>query len=294
MMKKFLVSMVFTLVAGLLPVIAQAACSVPSSAYPTIQSAVSDPGCAVINVAPGNYPENVVIYRSLTLNGAQAGVDARTRTGGSGESVIDGGIANVTINADNVTLDGFTLPGPVNQGSAAVVMMGSNKGEKIQNNVFQNPGRAASFNTSNTTFFQNAVHNTPTAGDGFQENSSTASNVLVLNNSFDGGSGANYNADVTILGPNSSNISVIGNTSTIDSTLVALFQTNGALVAGNKVTNPSGSAIYIGGNDSNITVSGNQISGGAYSAVRVSNAFGQGPSSNITVTGNYLKTTVTA
>src|SRR5437868_346400 len=70
-------------------------CAVPSGSYPTIQSAVLDPGCTTINVAPGVYNENVAINRALTLNGAQAGVDARTRSGP--ESIINGGAAaNVT------------------------------------------------------------------------------------------------------------------------------------------------------------------------------------------------------
>ena len=54
-----------------------APCSVPTAAHPMIQSAVSDPGCDPINVAPGPYTENVIISRSLTLNGAQAGNSSR-------------------------------------------------------------------------------------------------------------------------------------------------------------------------------------------------------------------------
>ncbi|HEY2138589.1 MAG TPA: hypothetical protein VGH00_00810, partial [Chthoniobacterales bacterium] len=66
-------------------------CSVPSSTYPTIQSAVDDPICSTINVAPGVYPENVSINRSLTLNGAQAGQPVAGRTsGGPSESTVNG------------------------------------------------------------------------------------------------------------------------------------------------------------------------------------------------------------
>lgn len=53
-------------------------CSVPGD-YTTIQAAVNDPGCTTINVAAGAYAENVVINRLVTLNGAQAGMDARGR-----------------------------------------------------------------------------------------------------------------------------------------------------------------------------------------------------------------------
>jgi pectin methylesterase-like acyl-CoA thioesterase len=47
--------------------------------YPTIQSAVNAaPAGATITVDPGTYPELVSIYEPLTIDGAQAGVDARS------------------------------------------------------------------------------------------------------------------------------------------------------------------------------------------------------------------------
>src|SRR6185312_14745377 len=86
----------------------------------------------------------------------------------------------------------------------------------------------------------------------------------------------------------SNRITVTGNNSVVDSTLVALFNTNVAQISGNIVTGATGSAVYIGGGDSNITVSGNHISGGTASAVKVANAFGDGPNSTISITGNTL------
>jgi hypothetical protein len=101
-----------------------ATCSVPTLAYPTIQSAVDDPVCTTINVAPGLYPENVTIPRSLTLNGAQAGQTVAARiAGGPAESILQG--ANPTgsapvilINAPNVTVDGFTIRNSVTANAA--------------------------------------------------------------------------------------------------------------------------------------------------------------------------------
>jgi hypothetical protein len=92
-----------------------ATCSVPSLAYPTIQSAVDDPVCSTINVAPGVYAENVTINRSLTLNGAQAGQTVTTRiSGGPAESTLQGAnptgsVPVIVINASNVIVDGFTI-----------------------------------------------------------------------------------------------------------------------------------------------------------------------------------------
>jgi hypothetical protein len=101
-----------------------ATCSVPSVSYPTIQSAVDDSSCATINVAPGLYAENVSIARSLTLNGAQAGMPTAGRISGSpAESTVQG--ANLTgsmpvilINAAHVTVDGFTLKNSVTANAA--------------------------------------------------------------------------------------------------------------------------------------------------------------------------------
>jgi len=260
-------------------------CSVPAD-YATIQAAVNALGCSTINVAPGTYPEDVVIARSLVLNGARAGVDARTRSGT--ESTINGVGPNITITADNVTVDGFTLVGPVSQGTAAINMPGPNSGETIRNNIIQDPGRAVSYNTSATTFLRNRILESATTGDGIQQNTGAVSNVTVADNQFTGG--LNNNADITFISDptGSTNIRVTGNSSSAPGTLVALFYTNGAVIAGNTVVNPTGSAIYIGGGDNNVVVIGNSVRGGAFSAVRVANAFGDGPNSNILVTGNVL------
>ena len=261
-------------------------CNVPAD-YPTIQAAVNAPACATIKVAPGSYTENVTIARALTLRGAQAGHDARAPRGS--ESAINGGAGpDVTITANNVTVDGFTLNGPPLSGTAAIVMMGANSGETIGNNIVNNPGRAASFNTSNTAFYQNLVKNAmATASDGFQANTTPVQNVLLADNTFGGANGAIYNADITIIEGNS-NITVTGNKSNGDGTLVALFKTNHALVSGNTVKGDgASSAIYVGGADSNILVSCNTVSS-AGTGVNVANDFGDGANSAVTITGNDL------
>lgn len=98
-------------------------CNVPAD-YPTIQLAVNDPGCSTIRVAPGTYNENVSIARTLTLKGAQAGRDVSRRTsGGPGESTIVGAAPSadnpvITVDAANVTVDGFTVRDHVTSGAA--------------------------------------------------------------------------------------------------------------------------------------------------------------------------------
>jgi hypothetical protein len=100
-----------------------ATCSVPSASYPTIQSAV-DSACTTINVAPGVYPENITINRSLTLNGAQAGQPVALRTaGGPAESTLQGAnptgsVPVIVINAASVIVDGFTIRDSVTANAA--------------------------------------------------------------------------------------------------------------------------------------------------------------------------------
>src|ERR1035438_404458 len=81
-----------TLIIGMLLLLAgnalAATLNVPTITYPTIQSAITaaSPGDA-IQVAAGSYGEAVTVNKSVTIQGAQAGVDARTRAGA--ESVMD-------------------------------------------------------------------------------------------------------------------------------------------------------------------------------------------------------------
>src|SRR5437016_2583040 len=89
------------------------AAHIGAATYSTIQAAVN---AAVngdtITVDPGIYNELVTVNKSVTLLGAQVGVDARNpaRTGlPATESVVDGnnGSTAFDVTASNVTIDGF-------------------------------------------------------------------------------------------------------------------------------------------------------------------------------------------
>jgi parallel beta-helix repeat protein len=93
------------------PVLAATIRHVPGD-YPTINAAINAAsGGDTIVVAAGMYQENVVIDKSLTLDGAQAGVDARNRTGP--ETIIEPaegtGIRVITAANRVVVIDGLTV-----------------------------------------------------------------------------------------------------------------------------------------------------------------------------------------
>ncbi len=80
--------------------------------YPTIQQAIAaaSDGDTIV-VAAGSYKESVTVDKSLTLKGAQAGVDARNRSGE--ETIIEpdegAGIRILTVADRVVVIDGFTV-----------------------------------------------------------------------------------------------------------------------------------------------------------------------------------------
>lgn len=61
-------------------------CDVPTAGHPTIQSAVDDPACTMVNVAAGTFYENVVISRDVTLQGQ--GMDKTRVNGGGNDRVV--------------------------------------------------------------------------------------------------------------------------------------------------------------------------------------------------------------
>ncbi len=118
-------------------------CEVPTTPYPTIQDAVNDTSCTTIDVAP-NFTSSgsINIDRTLTLNGAQAGVDARSRSGGESLLTAASGQPAITIDAPNVVVDGFTVMTPTNPAPSGsvygIVVKGTASGSVITNNIFSN------------------------------------------------------------------------------------------------------------------------------------------------------------
>jgi nitrous oxidase accessory protein len=129
-------------------------CGGNSPCYTTIQAAINAANNGdTIKVADATYNESVNINKSLTLQGGEAGVDARNRSGA--ESVINAGCSPVQITADNVTLDGFTVQGSTMTDPCTIAGIwmnpggsGGGNGAQIVNNIVQNNIAGIEFDNS--------------------------------------------------------------------------------------------------------------------------------------------------
>jgi hypothetical protein len=148
---------------------AQAAtCNVPSlfPPYPSIQSAVNDPTCNPINVAPGGYPENVDIFRPLTLNGAQATNPVAGRTNPLVESTITGtglSLPDITIRAAGVTIDGFSLTNPGQSTGILIKTVGNNA--LITNNIIERIGGVSFAGNTQAIYLENGPDDVTVVGN---------------------------------------------------------------------------------------------------------------------------------
>ena len=187
-----------------------ATCSVPTTSYPTIQSAVDDPTCATIDVAAGAYPENVSITRSLVLNGAQFGqpVAGRVSAGPAESTVIGANPAGANpvflIDAPDVTIDGFTIKNSVTSGAALGVQIKVNTRDSVGlNNIID--GITTSDPTATGTaavFLQNSFFGVNVGNNDIRNVSSnrSASAILAGDPSSPGEIDSMYIHDNTITG----------------------------------------------------------------------------------------------
>jgi hypothetical protein len=185
-----------------------ATCSVPTD-YPTIQAAVDDLTCTTINVAPGIYPENVSVSRSVTLNGAEASHPTSGRvSGGPSESTVvgsnpTGGQPVFAISASGVTLDGFTMKNSVASGDATGVQIrpGSNDAV-VLNNFIDGIETTAAAGRAQAIHIQNGSMNMNVGGNDMRNiaSSGAASGILFGDSDSSVGPETSFLHDNTING----------------------------------------------------------------------------------------------
>jgi hypothetical protein len=247
-------------------------CSVPSLAYPSIQSAANDAGCTTINVAPGTYNENVLVNNSTTINGAQAGNnDFATRNATpANESTVNGvtptgAIAVFRVNAANVTINGFTIKNTVTGGAAmGITVSGGGNGAAILNNIIDtiNTPDTGSNGTAQAIYLTSGgpdgVNITNNEMKNIQSNRS-AKGVLVGDNG-----GTNPSLNTVIQGNSIYNVTSTAKGAYGVSVANVTPGTSGFQVLNNTISNLIGSwvhAIGLEGNTPGVLVTGNSITG---------------------------------
>ena len=290
--------------------------------YSTIQAAVNAaaPG-ATINVDAGTYAEQVTVTKTLTLRGAQAGVDARlnTRRGGAGESVVTGasnaGAVSCAfyINANDVTLDGFTVQGETSQSTstgAGIVIAPGRFGTHVFNNIVQNnvSGLFLANNSGSDpaviqyNVFKNNNNNGADGGRGIYTDGGIAggnlTNVTIDSNFFynnHGGSGTTGLEGSIALESRSvnsqSNVRITNNVMDYNGKGVLAYNATNILIQGNYVTESrdtgSGALRFEGGMTS-VTIAGNTVYDNPGNAIRIDAKGFNGMSANFSITGNNI------
>jgi hypothetical protein len=252
--------------------------------YATIQAAVDAANAHdVIRADSGTYNEHVTINKALTLEGAQSGVDARTRSGP--ESIVDGGgYAPFYVTASDVTIDGFTVQGASNgsafPGGFGIEMAAGTSGTHILNNVIQK--NIAGIALTNSSASDQAV---------IQHN-------LFQNNTLPGAaSGNDIYADQYTAGAGGVNTVLINNNTFTNTSFVedswALGMSNtgttpfsGITFSNNDVTNHGRGVYFYATTDSAIT--GNTITGATHYAIGLFGSNGSPANSSFTIANNTL------
>ncbi|HRY52714.1 MAG TPA: right-handed parallel beta-helix repeat-containing protein [Candidatus Portnoybacteria bacterium] len=105
-------------------------------AFATIQEGINKVATGgTVNVAAGTYADNLTINKSITINGANAGIAGNASRGS--ESIVDGGDSGavVTITADDVTFDGFKVQNSGLTGVEAGIFIQGVSGVNVKNNI---------------------------------------------------------------------------------------------------------------------------------------------------------------
>ncbi len=290
--------------------------------YSTIQSAIDAAAAgAVINVDPGTYSEWISISKSLTLRGAQAGVDARSNArAGAAETIMNGislggttRSASVSVNADNVTVDGFTFTGTNSQDlaqGAGLVISPNHSGTHIFDNIFQNNTSgmflANNSSTNAAIIYHNVFKNNNNAGEeggrGIYTNGDLSggnlTNVQIDSNYFYNNRGSSGTTGLeaamafeALTAGKQSNISITNNAMDNNGKAVLFFNTVGITLTGNVVTqtlDQYSGTFRFEGNNQNVTITGNTLYNNTGPAVAVDAKGVPGDSSGFVINNNNI------
>ncbi len=269
-------------------------CSAPGSPCLTLQYAINQSVANdAVHVAAGTYTVAglVNVNKTLTIRGAQAGVDARTRA--ATESILSNS-QGISVSASNVVIDGFTIQDSTNAAFTGygVWLNPGIDGTQILNNIFQN--NIVGLNIANAGTTQALVqhnlfktNNQPGGAGGTgiyfdQYTSGVVSNVLIDANAFNGNAnaGIGLNGDPTSF---SSNFEISNNAFDSNGRGIYVYAVTGISIHGNSISNTTsptdgGTSVAIAayGGVSAMSILNNDLLTGVTYGIRVANFVGPG------------------
>jgi hypothetical protein len=286
----------------------------PATACLTLQAAINKASSTdTIHVAAGIYASGLVtVDKTLTLLGAQAGVDARTRVGA--ESVLSNS-QGMRIAANAVVIDGFTIQDSIIAAFTGygVSMAPGASGTQVVNNIIQdniagiglaNAGQSQALIQHN--LIQNNNQPGGATGSGIYTDQFVCgncsdpmfcppphlplpcTNFLIEQNAFTSNNNAGIDLSNTDATP-MTNVDISTNTFDMNARAVLLFNVDSSTIHNNRITNSTtagSGAIRIFGGVDGLTITNNDMNGGAGWAIRVTDD--TGPSSAIVIHENNI------
>ena len=275
-------------------------CSTPSAPCATFAGAMGKAlnGDTII-AAQGTYNEEVTVTKQLTIEGNEHGVDARTRPTTS-ESIVTNTCGPFQIEADHVTIDGFTIEGATSTSASCFFVgvwtnpgfSGTHGGEQIINNIIQNNISGIEFDNDGTfaalvqfNLIQNNNNPGPGSGNGIETDFGLI-NAEVDSNKFSGDTSSSFVIEAPSSALTVSNNILAGGANEGFAFADLTGSTSANSITGNKSEGTAATAIIdLFGGDSAITISGNELEFGK-TAILVENPFSVGTNSSITIGTN--------
>jgi len=279
-------------------------CMTPGTPCMTIQYAVNQAsGGDTISVAAGTYPElapgPLTINKTLTLAGAQAGVDARFPRGA--ESIITDA-QGTSVAADGVVIDGFTVQDSIISAFTGfgIWINPGRSGTQIVNNIIQDNivGVGLANLNAQAVIQHNLIRNNNVPGGATGTGIYTdefaggplVRNVLIKENAFVGNDDAGIDSSHTDFAGGVFNLDVDSNSFDSNGRAVVLFNTHMSSFHGNSVANNTltgSAAIRIFDNNTNLDIFDNDIRNGVGHAIRLSLALGTA-NADVVINGNNI------
>lgn len=271
--------------------------------FTTIQAAVNaaSPGDEIL-VCAGTYSAGAGVIavnttKQLVFKGAQAGVDARTRSVPiASESVVSDADGAFSLSATGVVIDGFITQGATSPNFGSIFTNGPQSGIQLLNNIVRQNSRGPQLSSAGapvSVIRHNlfADNNAPGPGSGVGLYlQAGASNYEIDENTFDG------NTNIALLveqsGPGSDNLTITDNTS---DNRFRLTDASDVTIERNTIQDSVRHGVQLAGGVDGATIRGNVIDnpgppfmGTIQSGVRVADDDGTGANQSITIVGNQI------